>query len=214
MLARWVTPRKEATTWKSVFKNSDFGPAFIYNKFHFYNKQNNYGIGILNWQHVGGKTCNNSCTDICNLLQPALVLIFAINCNQFLYWYLQWPMYWYWWRVLKCVGLIHRRESCKSVIHSGTWSRNTFSVLWLTSAVPLFSWCMLLPKMFYVPFPCPNRKYQAGRSTLQFSASLIWSNDVCVWTQHPDYFSIGSIKPIGQFYNSPLFLSGPHKISL
>ena len=136
MLARWVAPREEVTTRKSVIKNSDFGPAFIYNKFHFYNKQNNYGIGILNWQHVGGKTCNNSCTDICNLLQSALVLIFAINCNQFLYWYLQWPMYWYWWRVLKCVGLIHRRESCESVIHSGTWSRNTFSVLWLTSAVP------------------------------------------------------------------------------
>ena len=138
MLARCVAPREEVTTRKSVFKNSDFGPAFIYNKFHFYNKQNNYGIGILNWQHVGGKTCNNS------------------------------------W----------------SVIHSGAWSCNTFSVLWLTSAVPLFSWCMLLPKMFYVPFPCLNRKYQAGRSTLQFSTFLIWSNDVCVWTQHPDYFCV------------------------
>ena len=117
-------------------------------------------------------TAINSCTDICNLLQSILVLIFAICCNQFLYWYLQWPMYWYWWRVLKCVGLIHRRESCKSVIHSGTWSRNTFSVSRLTSAVPS-------------------------------------SRDVCCSSRCSMYLflaSIESIRPVGQFYNSPPFL--------
>ena len=126
------------------------------------------------WRNEG-VTAINSCTDICNQLQSILVLIFAICCNQFLYWYLQSAMYWYWWHVLKCAGLIHRRESCKSVIHSGAWSRNTFSVSRLTSTVP--------------------------------SSRDVWYSSGC--SMYLFLASIKSIRPVGQFYNSPLFLSGP-----
>jgi len=79
------------------------------------------------WRNEG-VTAINSCTDICNQLQSILVLIFAINCNQFLYWYLQSTMYWYWWHVLKCAGLIHRRESCK-LGHENGWTVQSLSYI-------------------------------------------------------------------------------------